>query len=117
MGVEEELIRPVRTHIYAFDGTKVNPIGTIDLPVYAADQILIVKFFVVDTQSNVNAIIRRKRIHLIKGVVSTLHQVLRCQSPDETYTIDIRGDLMKDHQCFNLDYGGRVNRLSAEKLS
>ena len=32
MGVLEVLIWPVSTHIYAFDGTKVNPIGTIDLP-------------------------------------------------------------------------------------
>ena len=50
-------------------------------------------------------------------MVSTLHQVLRCQSLDRTYTIDIRGDLMRDHQCFNLDSGGRVKRLSKEKLS
>ena len=117
MGVVEELIRPMSTHIYAFDGTKVNPIGTIDLPVYAADRILTVKFFIVDTQSTVNAIMGREWIHLIKGVMSTLHQVLRCQSPDKTYIIDIKGDPMKDHWCFNLDSKGRVKRLSAEKLS
>src|SRR5690606_21872563 len=82
MGTIEELIQPVNTHIYAFDGTKVNPIGTIDLPVYAADRILMVKCFVVDTQSTVNVIMGQEWIHSIKGVVSTLHQVLRCQSPD-----------------------------------
>ena len=117
MGVVEELIRPVSTHIYAFDGMKFNPIGAIDLPVYATDRILTVKFFVVDTQSTMNAIMGRDWIHSIKGVVSTLHQVLRCQSPDGTYTIDIRGDPMKDHRCFNLDSEGKVKRLSAEKLS
>ena len=73
MGAIEELIQPVTTHIYAFDGTRVNPIGTIDLPVYAADRILTVKFFVVDTQSTVNVIMGREWIHSIKGVVSTLH--------------------------------------------
>jgi len=77
MGVVEELIRPVSTHIYAFEGTKVNPIDNIDLLVYAADRILIVKLFVVDTQSMVNAIMGREWIHSIKRVVSTLHQVLR----------------------------------------
>ena len=117
MGVVEELIRPMSTYIYAFDGMKVNPISTIDLPVYAADRILTVKFFVVDTQSTVNSIIGQEWIHSIKGVVSTLHQVLRCQSPDGTYTIDIKGDPMKDHRCYNLDSGGRMKRLSAEKLS
>ena len=37
MGVVKELIQPVNTHIYAFNGKKVNPIGTIALPVYAVD--------------------------------------------------------------------------------
>ena len=31
--------------------------------------------------------------------------------------IDIKGDLMRDHQCFNLDSRGKVKRLSEEKLS
>ena len=55
MRVVEELIRLVSTHIYAFNGTKVNPIDTIALPVYAADRVLTMKFFMVDTQSTVNA--------------------------------------------------------------
>ena len=116
MGTIEELIQPVDTHICAFDGTKVNPIGTIDLPVYAADRILMVKFFVVDTPSTVNVIMGREWIHSVKGVVSTLHQVMRCQSPDGAYTIDIKGDPMKDHRCFNVDSEGRIKRLSKEKL-
>ena len=33
------------------------------------------------------------------GVVSTLHQVMRCQSPDEQYTIDIRGDQSQARKC------------------
>ena len=107
----------MNTHIYAFDETKVNPIGTIDLPVYAADRILTVKFFIVDTRSTINAIMGREWIQSIKGVVSTLYQVLRCQSPDGTYTIDIKGDLRKDHRCFNLESEGRVKRLLSEKLS
>ena len=80
MGVVEELIQPISTHIYAFNRIKVNPIGTIALPVYAADRILMVKFFVVDTQSTVNAIMGQEWIHSIKAVVSNLHQLLRCQS-------------------------------------
>ena len=56
MGVVEELIQPVSTHIYAFNGTRVKPIGTITLPIYVANRVLTVKFFVVDTQSTMNAI-------------------------------------------------------------
>ena len=48
--------------------------------------------------------------------MSTLHQVLRCQSPDGAHTIDIKGDPMKNHRCFNMDSEGRIKRLSKEKL-
>ena len=66
MGVVEELIQPASTHIYTFDGTKVNPIGTIALPIYAAARVLIVNVSMVDTQSTVNAIMGQEWIHSIK---------------------------------------------------
>ena len=103
MGVDEELIQPADTWIYAFDRAKVKPIGTITLPIYATNRFLMVKFFVINTPSTVNAIIGREWIHLIKGIVSTLHQVLRCQSSNGLYTIDIKGDPVRDHRCFNLE--------------
>ena len=56
MGVDEELIQPANTQIYAFNGAKIKPIGTVALPIYAANWILTVKFFVIDTQSIVKAI-------------------------------------------------------------
>ena len=56
IGVVEELIQPASTHIYAFDRMKLNPISTIALPVYTVDRVLMVKKFVVDTQSTVNVI-------------------------------------------------------------
>ena len=74
------------------------------------------KFFVVDTQSTVNVIMGREWIYSVKGVVLTFHQLQRCQSPNRMYMIDIKGDLTRDHQCFNLDSRGKVNRLSEEKL-
>ena len=54
MGVDEELIQPVNTQIYAFDGAGVKLIGTVTLPVYTMDRILMMKFFLVHTQSTVN---------------------------------------------------------------
>ena len=42
-----------------------------------------------------NVIMGREWIHAVKGVVSTLHQVMRCQSPDGLYMIDIKGDMQK----------------------
>ena len=62
------------------------------LPVYAVDQVIKVRFLVLDTPSAMNVIMGREWIHVVKGVVSTLHEVMRCQSPDSLYTIDIKGD-------------------------
>ena len=36
--------------------------------------------------------------------------------PDGMYTIDIKGDLTRDHRCFNLESRGKVKRLSEEHL-
>ena len=77
MGINEGLISPVSTKIHAFDGSKVTPIGTITLPVYAANQTLMVTFFIKYTSMAVNVIMGQEWIHSIKGVVSTLNQVLR----------------------------------------
>ena len=51
-----------------------------------------VKNLVVDTPLTMNVIMGMEWIHAIKGVVSTLHQVIRCQSLNGLYTIDIKGD-------------------------
>ena len=78
MGVNEGLASQAKTQIHAFDGAKVTPIWTITLPVYAANRVQMVNFFIIDTLSIVNVIRGREWIHIIKGVTSTLHQVLWC---------------------------------------
>ena len=62
-----------------------------------------VKFLVVDTPSAMNVIIRREWIHAVQGVVSTLHQVMRCQFLDRLYTIDIKGDQSQSKRCYNIE--------------
>ena len=74
----------------------------IALPVYAADQTIEVKFLVIDTPSAMIVIMGREWIHASKGVVSTLHQVMRCHSPDGLYTIDIKGDQSQNERCYNV---------------
>ena len=64
----------------------------ITLPFYVVDQILEVKLLVVYTMSSMNLIMGSKWIHVVKGVLSTLHQRMRCQSLNGLYTIDIKGD-------------------------
>ena len=49
MGIKEEEIRPIKTSLHSFNGAEVKPLRVIALPVYVADQIVDVKFLVVDT--------------------------------------------------------------------
>lgn len=116
MGINKWLISPVSTQIHVFDGAKVTPVGTITLPIYTTYIVLMVKFFIIDTLKTVNAIMGREWIHLIKGIVSTLHQVLRCQSPNRLYTINIKGDQTRNHGCFSLGSEGKVKILSDEQI-
>ena len=62
-----------------------------------------VKFLVVDTLSAMNVIMGREWIHAVKGVVSTLHQVMRCQSPNGLYTIDNKRYQSQSRICYNME--------------
>ena len=85
--------------------------GTITLPVHAAERVIPVEFLIINNPSPINAIMGRKWIHAVGGVVSTLHQVMRCQAPNGQYTIDIRGDRTQADQCYHLS-PGKVHRMS-----
>ena len=92
MGVDKGLILPTFHPLLAFNKSKMKPVGTITLPVYVAKTVVMITFMVVNTSSSINVIIGRHWIHTIKGVVSTLYQVMRYQSPNRMYTIDIKED-------------------------
>ena len=82
-----------------FDGMRVFPKGVAHLMVHAAKKTLLVNFLVIESKSAFNAIMGRGWIHAMHGVVSTLHQVMRCQSPDGRYKIIICGDQSQARRC------------------
>ena len=113
MGFNEWSISQAKTQIHAFDRTKVKPIGIVVLPVNAADRIQMDTFIIIDTPLAVNVIMGHKWIREIRGVVSTLHQVLRCQSPNGVYTIDIKGDpTYPESEVLNVNAIGNIKKLS-----
>lgn len=59
-------------------------------------------FVVIDALSSDNAITGRCWIHKMEGVVSTLHQVMRCITPDGRSVVDIRGDQLMAQMCYNM---------------
>ena len=114
MGVDPDLMQPAVRPVYAFDNSEVTPMGTITLPVHAAERVIPVEFLIINNPSPINAIMGRKWIHAVGGVVSTLHQVMRCQAPNGQYTIDIWGDRTQANQCYHLS-SKEVHRMSQEE--
>ncbi|PON67707.1 hypothetical protein PanWU01x14_101310 [Parasponia andersonii] len=113
MGLDRSALRPTCQPLFAFDSTRVCPLGIITLDVRAAERCINVDFVVVDCQSSFNVIMGRGWIHAMHGVASTLHQVLRCQSEDGTYTIDIKGDQASARKCFSAALKGVDSGASA----
>ena len=72
MGIKEEEIQLIKTSLHAFNGAEVKPLRVIVLPIYAADQIVEVKFLTVNTPSTIKVIMGKEWIHVVQGVVSTL---------------------------------------------
>ncbi|XP_062074958.1 uncharacterized protein LOC133778965 [Humulus lupulus] len=100
MGLEENQIRPSTTPILGFNSQRVYPKGVVQLIVVAAERTFPVDFLIIDSTTSYNTIMGRNWIHRMQGVVSTLHQVMRCQSPNGRYTVDIKGCQKQAKKCF-----------------
>ncbi|XP_059654633.1 uncharacterized protein LOC132301392 [Cornus florida] len=66
-------IRPTSSPLMGFDGTKVDPLGVIDLSVTAAKKTLKENFILTEIHPSYNLIMGRVWIHRMNGVPSTLH--------------------------------------------
>ncbi|XP_062118314.1 uncharacterized protein LOC133831928 [Humulus lupulus] len=100
MGLEENQIRPSTMPVLGFNSQRVYPKGVVRLTVVAAERTLPVDFLIIDSATSYNAIMGRGWIHRMRGVVSTLHQVMRCQSLNGRYTVDIKGCQKQAKKCF-----------------
>ncbi|XP_062100831.1 uncharacterized protein LOC133806757 [Humulus lupulus] len=100
MGLEENQIRTSAAPILGFNSQRVYPKGVVRLTVIATERTLPVDFLIVDSITSYNAIMGRSWIYRMQGVVSTLHQVMRCHSPNGRYTIDIKGCQKQAKKCF-----------------
>lgn len=91
-------------------------IGTIRLKVTAEERCLMVEFVIVDAVSPYNAIMGRSWIYLMKGIPSTLHQVMRCVT-DKGVVFDIQDDQMVARKCINVALKGKSKLVETEKKS
>ncbi|XP_059634040.1 uncharacterized protein LOC132276573 [Cornus florida] len=96
------LVRRVLIDPGRFDGKRVEPVGTVEVAVHAAERVLMETFVVVEIHPSYNLLMGRGWIHRVRGVPSTLHQVMRCLAPDGTKVIDIHGDQVAAKECYSV---------------
>ena len=94
MRLGRDLLRPACLPLIEFGGMKVQPVGTVTLPVvvgsYPQQITRSVNFLVVDCSSSYNAIIGRPTLNSWKAVTSTYH--LSVKFPMEYGIGQARGD-------------------------
>ena len=102
MNLEREQLRSVHSPLVGFGGMKVQPIGTISLPVvvgaYPQQVTRNVNFLVVDCSSSYNAIIGRPTLNSWKAVTSTYH--LSIKFPTEHGVGKVQGDQLAARECY-----------------
>ena len=94
MRLGRDQLRLVNLPLVGFDGMKVQPVGTITLPVmegaYPQQVAKDVNFLVVDCSSSYNAIIGRPTLNSWKAITSTYH--LSVKFPMEHEVGQVQGD-------------------------
>ena len=95
-------LRPVNAPLVGFDEMKVQPIGTITLPIvvgaYPQQVSKDMNFLVVNCSSSYNAIIGRPTLNSWKAVTSTYHQSIKF--PTEHGVGQVQGDQLVARECY-----------------
>ena len=91
LNLHESELKLARAPLVGFNAQSHWPLGTVTLKVRVGSQELMIEFVVVDIPSPYNAIVGRDWLHRIKGVASTLHQIIKFVTPrgEETLYGDI----------------------------
>ena len=102
MRIGRDLFHPVNSPLVGFGGMKVQPIGTVTLPMivraYPQQVTKDVNFLVVNCSSSYNAIIGRPTLNSWKAVTSTYH--LSIKFPTECGVGQVQGDQLAARECY-----------------
>ena len=102
MRLIQDQLRLVNSPLVGFGGMKVQPVGTVTLPVvvgaYPQQVSKDVNFLVVDCSSSYNAIIGRPTLNSWKAVTSTYH--LSVKFPTEHGVGQVQGDQLAARECY-----------------
>ncbi|XP_059669218.1 uncharacterized protein LOC132314358 [Cornus florida] len=100
--IKRDQLKSTENPLVGFDGKRVEPVGTVEVAVHAAERVLMETFVVVEIHPSYNLLMGRGWIYRVRGVPSTLHQVMRCLAPDGTKVIDIHGDQVAAKECYSV---------------
>ncbi|XP_059669559.1 uncharacterized protein LOC132314754 [Cornus florida] len=100
--IKQDRLKSTGNPLLGFDGKRVEPVGTVEVAVHAAERVLTETFVVVEIHPSYNLLMGRGWIHRVQGIPSTLHQVIRCLRLDGTKVIDIHGDQVAAKECHSV---------------
>ena len=102
MKLGRDRLRPVNSPLVGFGGMRVQPVGTVTLPVvvgaYPQQVTKDVSFLVVDCSSSYNAIIGRPTLNSWRAVTSTYH--LSVKFPTDYGVGQVQGDQLAARECY-----------------
>lgn len=78
--LDREIVRKVTT-LVDFSGVPKQTLGEISLVIYTERLNMTTKFKVIDVPTAYNVIMGRPWIHIMKGVPSTYHQLVKVPTP------------------------------------
>ncbi|XP_059664112.1 uncharacterized protein LOC132309868 [Cornus florida] len=71
--IKPDHLKATGNPLLGFDGERLEPIGTMEVAVHAAERVLIESFVVVEIHPSYNLLMGRGWIHRVQGVPSILH--------------------------------------------
>ena len=102
MRLGRDQLRLVNSPLVGFSGMKVQPVGTVTLPImegaYPQQVAKNVNFLVIDYSSSYNAIIGRPILNNLKAVTSTYHMSVKF--PIEHGIGQVHGDQLTARECY-----------------
>ena len=101
MRLRRDQLRSINSLVVGFGGMKVQPVGTVTLPVMVGAYLQLVardvNFLVVDCSSSYNAIIGRPTLNSWKIVTFTYHLLVKF--PTEHGIGQVQGDQLAAREC------------------
>ena len=102
MRLGRDLLRPACSPLIGFGGMKVQPVGTVTLPIvvgsYPQQITKSINFLVMDCSSSYNAIIGRPTLNSWKAVTSTYHLLVKF--PTEYGIGQAQGNQLAARECY-----------------